>query len=120
MWRVSDDFSGTRISYGYKLWLIAWMLLTDWTFWWNWIPESPKQCDEIDRLDVVGRNKTWKVQTDAPERADWTLEAETGLEKSKPTHQSWKIGHNKQEHASQSPKQRQLHTPPKKKYYKKL
>jgi len=60
----------------------------------------------------VGRNKTWKVQTDAPERADWTLEAETGLEKSKPTHQSWKIGHNKQEHASQSPKQRQLHTPP--------
>lgn len=45
----------------------------DWTFWWNWIPESPKQCDEIDRLDVVGRNKTWKVQTDAPERADWTL-----------------------------------------------
>ena len=92
----------------------------DWTFWWNWIPESPKQCDEIDRLDVVGRNKTWKVQTDAPERADWTLEAETGLEKSKPTHQSWKIGHNKQEHASQSPKQRQLHTPPPKKYYKKL
>ena len=63
-------------------------------------------------MDVVGRNKTWKVQTDAPERADWTLEAETGLEKSKPTHQSWKIGHNKQEHASQSPKQRQLHTPP--------
>lgn len=59
----------------------------DWTFWWNWIPESPKQRDEIDRLDVVGRNKTWKVQTDAPERADWTLEAETGLEKSKPTHQ---------------------------------
>lgn len=55
----------------------------DWTFWWNWIPESPKQRDEIDRLDVVGRNKTWKVQTDAPERADWTLEAETGLEKSK-------------------------------------
>lgn len=49
----------------------------DWTFWWNWIPESPKQRDEIDRLDVVGRNKTWKVQTDAPERADWTLEAET-------------------------------------------
>ena len=87
----------------------------DWTFWWNWIPESPKQCDEIDRLDVVGRNKTWKVQTDAPERADWTLEAETGLEKSKPTHQSRKIGHNKQEHASQSPKQRQLHTPPPKK-----
>ena len=84
----------------------------DWTFWWNWIPESPKQRDVIDRLDVVGRNKTWKVQTDAPERADWTLEAETGLEKSKPTHQSWKIGHNKQEHASQSPKQRQLHTPP--------
>lgn len=37
----------------------------DWTFWWNWIPESPKQRDEIDRLDVVGRNKTWKVQTDA-------------------------------------------------------
>ena len=95
MWRVSDDFSGTRISYGYKLWLIAWMLLTDWTFWWNWIPESPKQRDEIDRLDVMGRNKTWKVQTDAPERADWTLEAETGLEKSKPTHQSRKIGHNK-------------------------
>ena len=63
----------------------------DWTFWWNWIPESPKQRDEIDRLDVVGRNKTWKVQTDAPERADWTLEAETGLEKSKPTHQSRKI-----------------------------
>ncbi len=91
----------------------------DWTFWWNWIPESPKQRDEIDRLDVVGRNKTWKVQTDAPERADWTLEAETGLEKSKPTHQSWKLG-NKQEHASQSPKQRQLHTPPPKKYYKKL
>lgn len=66
MWRVSDDFSGTRISYGYKLWLIAWMLLTDWTFrleyclqspngnarvdgldfWWNWIPESPKQRDD--------------------------------------------------------------------------
>ena len=64
----------------------------DWTFWWNWIPESPKQRDEIDRLDVMGRNKTWKVQTDAPERADWTLEAETGLEKSKPTHQSRKIG----------------------------
>ena len=92
----------------------------DWTFWWNWIPESPKQRDEIDRLDVVGRNKTWKVQIDAPERADWTLEAETRLGKSKPTHQSWKIGHNKQEHASRSPKQRQLHTPPPKKYYKKL
>ena len=44
----------------------------DWTFWWNWIPESPKQRDVIDRLDVVGRNKTWKVQTDAPEPEDWT------------------------------------------------
>lgn len=32
MWRVSDDFSGTRISYGCKLWLIVWTLLTDWTF----------------------------------------------------------------------------------------
>ena len=72
MWRVSDDFSGTRISYGCKLWLI-----------------------------------------------DWTLLAETALEKSKPTHQCREIGHNKQEHASQSPKQRQLHTPPKK-YYKKI
>ena len=58
MWRVSDDFSGTRISYGYKLWLIAWMLLTDWTLWRNRITESPKQRDETDRLDVRSRNRT--------------------------------------------------------------
>lgn len=46
--------------------------MTEWTLWRNWIAESPKQRDEIDRLDVVGRNKTWKVQTDAPELEDWT------------------------------------------------
>ena len=50
----------------------------DWTFWWNWIPESPKQCDEIDRLDVVGRNKTWKVQTPAPFLAVGGLGRERG------------------------------------------
>lgn len=92
MWRVSDDFSGTRISYGYKLWLIAWMLLTDWTLWWNWIPESPKQRDETDRLDVVGGNRIWKVQNSVMRLTEWTLEAETGLGKSKPTHQSEQIG----------------------------
>lgn len=43
MWRVSDDFSGTRISYGYKLWLIAWMLLTDWTSRLEYCLQSPKQ-----------------------------------------------------------------------------
>lgn len=32
--------------------------MTEWTLWRNWIAESPKQRDEIDRLDVVGRNKT--------------------------------------------------------------
>jgi hypothetical protein len=92
----------------------------DWTFWWNWIPESPKQRDEIDRLDVVGRNKTWKVQTDAPERADWTLEAETGLEKSKPTHRAGRldITSKNMPHKVQNKDNYTLHPP--KKYYKKL
>ena len=51
MWRVSDDFSGTRISYGYKLWLIAWMLLTDWTFRLEYCLQSPNGNARVDGLD---------------------------------------------------------------------
>ena len=53
MWRVSDDFSGTRISYGYKLWLIAWMLLTDWTFRLEYCLQSPNGNARADGLDFV-------------------------------------------------------------------
>ena len=53
MWRVSDDFSGTRISYGYKLWLIAWMLLTDWTFRLEYCLQSPNGNARVDGLDFL-------------------------------------------------------------------
>ena len=53
MWRVSDDFSGTRISYGYKLWLIAWMLLTDLTFRLEYCLQSPNGNARVDGLDFL-------------------------------------------------------------------
>lgn len=62
MWRVSDDFSGTRISYGYKLWLIAWMLLTDWTFRLEYCLQSPNRRTRAGRLDITSKNMPHEVQ----------------------------------------------------------
>jgi len=60
---VSDDFSGTRISYGYKLWLIAWMLLTDWTSRLEYCLQSPNGNARVDELDFLVELDSWKSKT---------------------------------------------------------